>query len=146
MRGPGPTLRRLDPHLRQRLCERLEAHPRCRLAVVFGSEARGEARADSDLDIGWVPFESGLALGDELELQADLTRIAGVEVDLVRLDRASTLVKMEVARDGVLLLGERRDWTGFRAGAISEFLDFEPALRSASRVFKARLRSRGEAS
>ena len=110
--------------------------------MLFGSEARGDTHADSDLDIGWVPVDPAIELGTELDLQAGLTLLAGTDVDLVRLDHASTLLKMEVARDGELLCGDRAAWVTFRAEAISEFLDFEPALRSATRRFKASLQAR----
>lgn len=75
----------------------------------------------------------------ELDFQAELTRSAGRAVDLVRVDQASTLVRHEIARDGILLAGNRDAFVRFRAEAITEFLDFEPALRDASERFRRRL-------
>jgi len=57
---------------------------------------------------------------------------AGVEVDLVRIDQASTLLKHEIAAHGVLLLGSQEDYVRFRVEAISEWLDFAPALQHAT--------------
>jgi hypothetical protein len=68
-----------------------------------------------------------------------LNRAAGREVDLERLDQASTLCKHEVASKGELLHGSRDELVRFQAEAIGEFLDFEPALRAASERFRRRL-------
>ena len=113
--------------------------PAVRFAALFGSRARGTARPDSDIDVAWLPADANLPLGAELELQAELTRVAGHEVDLVRLDHASSLLRFEVARDGVLLFGTPSAFTGFRVEAIAEWLDYEPAFRAASERFRRRL-------
>ncbi|MBK8979791.1 MAG: nucleotidyltransferase domain-containing protein [Planctomycetes bacterium] len=111
-----------------------------RFVAVFGSRVTGGARPDSDVDVAWLPQDPDVTLAKELELQASLTATVRCDVDLVRVDRASTLCRMEIARHGELLCGDRDAWIAFRAAAIAEFLDFEPALRSASRRFAARLR------
>lgn len=119
--------------------ETFDQGPACTFAAVFGSVARGDGRPDSDLDVAWQPLDPDVPLTAELDLQAELTRTTGRDVDLVRVDRTSTLCRMEVVRDGLLVVGGRDAWTAFRARVIAEFLDFEPALRDASRRFKARL-------
>jgi predicted nucleotidyltransferase len=74
--------------------------PPLRLAVLFGSAARGRTRPDSDVDVGILPNDPDLPLHAELDLQARLERACGRSVDLVRLDRVSSLLKWEVARSG----------------------------------------------
>jgi predicted nucleotidyltransferase len=133
-----------DPQLLERLRTGLAAGPPLRLAVLFGSAARGQAGPASDLDVAIVPADADLPLGVELGLQADLTLQLGREVDLVRLDRAPTLVRWQVARDGVLILArERSDYTCFLAAAASEWFDFEPAFNRASAHFRRRLAEDG---
>ena len=70
----------------------LASGPPLRLAVLFGSAARGALAPSSDVDVGIVPSNPDLSLRDELDLAARLSRVCHREVDLVRLDRASTLV------------------------------------------------------
>jgi uncharacterized protein len=49
---------------------------------VFGSRVRGEARSDSDLDV-LVTLEKPIGLFQFVELEARLTELLGVKVDLV---------------------------------------------------------------
>jgi predicted nucleotidyltransferase len=100
----------------------------------------------SDVDIGIIPADPGLALAAELELQASLARACGREVDLVRLDRAPTLVKWEVARGGrVLLESGRFEAARFIAAAASEYLDYAPSFTLAAERFQRRLAGSGDA-
>lgn len=132
--GPG-----VDPRLEQALRTTLASGPACHFVALFGSRASGTDRADSDIDLAWLPVDPQVSLAAELALQADLTRVAGCEVDLVRLDRASTIVRHQVARDGRLLCGSAASFARFRAEAVGEYLDFEPALREATERFRRRL-------
>jgi predicted nucleotidyltransferase len=49
---------------------------------LFGSFARGHAKADSDLDM-LVDLEDGRSLLDRIALMQDLEDLLGIEVDVV---------------------------------------------------------------
>ncbi|MBU6244030.1 MAG: nucleotidyltransferase family protein [Actinomycetales bacterium] len=49
---------------------------------VFGSVARAEDRADSDVDF-LVLFATGASILDQVHLQRELTELLGCEVDVV---------------------------------------------------------------
>lgn len=118
--------------------------PALRLALLFGSHARGTARADSDVDIGVIPRDPMLSLADESALQVALERACGRAVHLVRLDRAGTLLKWQAARDGVALLAEyRREHVRFVAAAGLEYAEAAPALARVAEAFRARLAAGG---
>ena len=51
-------------------------------AWLFGSVARGEERPDSDIDI-LVAFDHDFSLFDQLDLKAQLSQLAGRDVDLL---------------------------------------------------------------
>ena len=117
----------------------LAAGPSLRLAVLFGSRAAGTARRGSDVDIAILPADPELGLHAELELAAALSSALSAEVDLVRLDHASTLLRWQIARDGVPLVTTGHEWTRFRATAASDHADIADGLASAARLFQRRL-------
>lgn len=130
--------------LELRLRKVLEAGPRLRLAMLFGSAAKGSAHAGSDVDVAIIPFDRDLPLREELALQAKLEQACGRSVDLVRLDRASTLLRWQVASKGRALLAEpTTERVRFVAAAASEYGDYAPALQRAAQLFRRRLARQG---
>ena len=87
----NPAMSRPEGALR----EALESRPGVRLAVLFGSAARGTTGPRSDLDVG-VILEEGLGL---TEVENALARATGRRVEVVRLDTAPPLLRFEIARD-----------------------------------------------
>lgn len=109
-----------------------------RLAVLFGSAARGGERASSDLDVGVQLEPRGPSLAS---LAVALSRAAGREVDLVSLDEAPPLLRFEIAREGVVLV-ERKPfaWADFRARAMIDWWDWAPTARIMHAAALARMR------
>jgi predicted nucleotidyltransferase len=119
----------ISPALRESIVAALARGPRLRLAVLFGSQARGTGARGSDFDVGVIPVDESLSLHEELLLASALSGVTGTEVDVVRLDGAAPLLAAEVARDGVCLLEETPGaFASFRARAISEWVDFEEMI------------------
>lgn len=118
----------------------LSSGPPLRFAMLFGSAAKGALRADSDIDIAIFPQDPHLPLATELALQAELVRVCGREVDLVRLDKATTLLRWHVVRHGHLLV-EQVPFSAarFTAFAVAEYIDFAPAFDRAAETFRRRL-------
>jgi predicted nucleotidyltransferase len=130
----------LPGDLRERLRTPLVAGPPLRLAVLFGSQATGRARAESDWDVGIIPMNPDLALHEELALASALSAIVGREVDVVRLDGDAPLLGAEVARDGVCLFEAAPGlFAAYRAGAMSRWIDFEDTLAPHRARFLERL-------
>ena len=94
-----------------------------RLAYLFGSVARGQARADSDLDVGVVfsPIPSPAELD---RLATDLEAAAGRRVDLVVLNAAPPLLAHEALRAGRLIVCRDEDErVRFHTRAVARYLD-----------------------
>lgn len=68
---------------------------------VYGSEASGRAREDSDLDLG-VLARRRLSALDLAGVQADAEALAGCPVDLVDLDEVSPILAYQVLKHGRL--------------------------------------------
>jgi hypothetical protein len=101
---------------------------------------RDALRLDSDLDVGITPADPELSLAGELDLQARLERACGRPVDLVRLDRASTLLRWESARCAVLILADPpQEFSRFVARAGVEHDDFMETYGPAAERYQKRL-------
>ena len=133
-----------DAALVARLRNVLNGVPGLRLAVLFGSAASGRARPDSDVDVAVLAAEPGLDEGTEIHLTRELSLAACRNVDLIRLERVSTLLAWQIATTGVPLI-ERPvgEFARFRARVASEYIDFAPALAYYGEIFRRRLIEQG---
>jgi predicted nucleotidyltransferase len=106
----------------------VEADARLGYAVIFGSEARGDRHARSDVDVA-VGASGGrklsaLELGD---IASRLEAAAGRSIDIVDLESAPAALAYRIFRDGqVILERERARLVARRARAVLEYLDFKP--------------------
>lgn len=106
--------------------------------VLFGSMARGEAHADSDVDLAIVTRQVP-ALQAELELQRQLEHRLGRDVDIVLLAQANLSLRWRVARDGVLVYGSESEWKAFQTRVAIEHADMQPVLTWATERFRRSL-------
>ncbi len=119
------------------LVNALAAEATVQLAVLFGSEARGEARGASDLDVA----VAGPDASELPSLALRLERATGRPIDLVALATAPPLLRFEIARDGGVLV-ERRPhlWSDFKARAMVDWWDWAPIARRFHAAAATRLR------
>ena len=102
-------------------------------AYLFGSRARGSARADSDVDVAvyLAPHaRSSGPFGYDAELATDIMKGLGLNaVDVVILNHAPPLLYHRVLRDGVRLISRDPRATAVREGrALSRYCDYVPQL------------------
>lgn len=130
----------VDPSLRERLAAAIAAGPPLTLAVLFGSAAEGRLRVDSDADVAIVPTADGLDAADETQLRRRLSEAARRDVDLVRVDEASTLLKWRIATTGIPVYETRPGtFARFQARAASEYVEYAPALAHFGELFRRRV-------
>jgi predicted nucleotidyltransferase len=128
----------------------LERRPEVLEAYVFGSLARGEGSAHSDVDVAVYVDPAAVSrrdqgLGLDAEIAPDLMRALGTDrVDVVLLDSAPPLLYHRVLRDGVRVLTRDVGATTAREGrALSRYCDYVPQLEKIRAAHQAR-RARGE--
>jgi predicted nucleotidyltransferase len=124
-----------------RLREHFDEHPEgvvC--AWLFGSTARGESRAASDVDVAVLLAAdppstlsaSGVALADVLE------GALGAPVDVVQLNRAPVDLVHRVLRDGVLVFdADPARRIAFEVRSRSLYFDLKPILDQYRRKARA---------
>jgi predicted nucleotidyltransferase len=126
-------LARAVPLLERRL------HPAA--IVLFGSQATGHARPDSDVDLGVL---LGGAAPDPFSmagLKTDLEDLVGRPVDLVVLDSASPILAMEVLRSHRMLA--QRDPELFEAFTVRSVLAYLDLKRVRAPIERALLGKAG---
>ncbi|HEY4159287.1 MAG TPA: nucleotidyltransferase domain-containing protein, partial [Polyangiaceae bacterium] len=129
------------------IAEVLRAFPDVAAAWLFGSEARGTARPDSDLDVALLLAERGVTALDVYELlgriAAHLESVApGRRIDLVLIESQGPVFQHEVLAEGRLVhdaLFKRR--VDFESDAYVRYFDFYPLHERARRLSLASFKS-----
>lgn len=117
--------------------------PRQRLlgAWLYGSRARGEARADSDLDLA-VLCDGPLDPVSLFDASGRLSARLGATVDLVDLRRAGGLLRVEATHHGRPLTSLSHEADLFTTHALADHAAFAPRRQAATRAFEEKLRGR----
>jgi predicted nucleotidyltransferase len=127
--------------LLERLHQGIASLSEVRLAVLFGSTARGQARPQSDVDLGVLldPDTPDVRLKAETELG----KAAGRSVDVVFLNQAPPLLRFEIAKEGVLLHQDQDHlWTDFKTRAMLDWWDWAPIAKRIEDALIQRLRQK----
>lgn len=126
--------------LSDRLREVLAHGPELRLAILFGSHARGVSRPDSDVDVAILPADEDLPQAEEDALAVALERATRAPVDLVRIDRVSPGLRWRIARDAVVLISmPPTEASRFLARTAIEHDELREIEADAMRRYRARL-------
>ncbi|OGB33289.1 MAG: hypothetical protein A3F78_16475 [Burkholderiales bacterium RIFCSPLOWO2_12_FULL_61_40] len=109
----------------------LQDEPQLEFAVLVGSRAKGNARADSDWDIAlqWFPnldLLAVLAATETLRRKLALALHVSVDaIDLIELRRANLAMRASVAEEGIPLAGaDSLAWAHFLRRTWRDLEDF----------------------
>lgn len=92
----------LNESMRQSILSVLRQQPISR-AAVFGSFARGEAGANSDIDL-LIEYSSPHSLFDMLKLEAELAQVTSRKIDIVEYDAIKPSISERILMQAVAIL------------------------------------------
>lgn len=94
-------------------------------AVIFGSYATGRYKKESDIDMG-IFFRKPPEGLDLLNLIHRLSELAGRDVDVVVLNKASAFVRHQIMKNKiVLIIKDRTIYCRFREKTISDYDEYK---------------------
>ena len=104
LRGSAYTPGMTDAEL-ERLRSVFERYPEVAGVWLFGSHARGDARARSDVDLAVDPVDpsSGAARQRKLDMLTELVGAGFEDVDLVILDRDDPVLRFEAIKENTVV-------------------------------------------
>ena len=113
------------------LIHHLESHPEILFAYLFGSQATGKARANSDVDIAVYlskKIRSKQTLDWRLTLMAELSRVLRTDaVEIIVLNEAPLVLRYEVVSKGKLLVNaDPSKELDFKLRTRDEYFDTAP--------------------
>ena len=94
------------------------------LVFLFGSFARGFGTDESDVDVA-IMFEKVPDFYELCDLEDQLSRRAGKEVDIVTLNTASPIIRMQVLRYGLLVKRDKKTYNDFFVSTLNEYNDLK---------------------
>ena len=115
----------------------LKAQPDVVAAYLFGSQSRGSATEDSDVDVGVVLAGEADSLKRELELESEIGKLIGREVDVRVLSFEQSPILLMQAAQGDLLVGyDRWERVAFEVGLAKLHDDAQQYFRIARHYIK----------
>ncbi len=115
------------PHQKHIIKSFLKANQHVLFAYLFGSRARQQETALSDIDIA-VYLKCKLDFFTvRLQLIEALSRtLKSDAIDLIVLNEAPIVLKYEIIREGIVIKENKRNRVLFETKALREYLDSEP--------------------
>jgi len=111
-----------------RILHVLAQHGGIRLAILFGSLAKGRATPESDLDLA-VLMDVSLSAETKMALIGDLSQAMGRPVDLIDLRVTGEPILGQILKYGVRLLGSDTDYAEIIKRHLFDEADFMPYRR-----------------
>jgi predicted nucleotidyltransferase len=113
------------PAIASELKDVLSRFPQLRLALVFGSVAKGQQRQDSDLDIA-VAADHILSADERIDIIAALAERTGRPIDLIDLKTVGEPLLGQIVQHGRRLLGSDTAYGNLISRHLIEQADFLP--------------------
>jgi len=123
----------------KKLKETLTKHSDIVLVFLFGSFVRGDITSFSDLDIA-IYFTGPVDFYRINDLREDISEMLGIEVDIVVLNTASPVIRMQVLKKGTLLIN--KDQRAYNENFVTTVKEYDDLKRTRKEIEGKILRGR----
>lgn len=93
-------------------------------AYLFGSQATGQARPDSDIDLALFP-EPNIPPEDIWNAAQSLASQLNCDIDLINLREANTVLRFQIVSEGKLLFDKHNQAPGFEVDTFRMYQDLQ---------------------
>jgi predicted nucleotidyltransferase len=119
----------MEPEVAAKIARYFAADANVLAVYLFGSQAKGKAKAGSDIDLA-ILLQEKPAFDYRLEAMSKLAPLLQRDVDVVVLDQCGLIMQHQVLKYGILLFErDRRKRKAFEILSRKMYLDFLPAHR-----------------
>ena len=121
--------------------EKLAKEHNLSLVLLYGSQAKGEIRKDSDIDLAVLGVEP-ISTDDLIALNNDFAQVFKVkEIDVKSLHNTGPLFRYQVMQNSVLLCGRNYDYLTFKSYAFRDYHDSKDLFRLKEVLIRKRMQS-----
>ena len=114
----------MENNIENTLREYFANQKNARLSFLMGSYAKGTARKESDVDVA-VLFDVSPDIVQVTSLRGDLVLLLKKEVDLVLLNLAGPVIRMQALKTGKILYHEKGAYEEFFTRTLNEYTDLK---------------------
>ncbi len=109
-----------------------------KLLLLFGSQANGKNRADSDFDIAYIAKKE-LSMDEKISLNNEFISLFNCDkIDLTDLKEANALLIYEISQNCKMLFGDDEDLANFKIFAFKNYIDHIPLFELEEVLVKKR--------
>src|SRR3990167_2270643 len=138
---------KLDQKITDQIVNYFAKKPEVAAVYLYGSYARGEARADSDIDLAVLVTDTRKYKGfsiPQVIFSADLEKITGKKVEVQDLTACSVEFAHRVLSEGKLLTSNNeKERVNFQTSIVRKYFDLKPILDEYN-YYLAKIIKRGE--
>lgn len=121
--------------------EKLAKERNLSLVLLYGSQARGDMRTDSDIDLAVLGIKP-ISTDDLIALCNEFAQIFEVnEIDVKSLHNTGSLFRYQVMQDSVLLYGRNYDYLTFKSYVFRSYHDSKDLFRLKEVLIRKRMQS-----
>ncbi|HOI82644.1 MAG TPA: nucleotidyltransferase domain-containing protein [Synergistales bacterium] len=114
----------MENNIENTLREYFATQKTARLSFLMGSHAKGTARKDSDVDVA-VLFDVPPDIVQVTSLREKLVLLLKKEVDLVLLNLAGPVIRMQALKTGKVLYAKKGAYEEFFTRTLNEYTDLK---------------------